>query len=93
MKRRTAVTGNYLSLCCAFSHTARSSPVSVKAGALHDRGSKVDLLEADQGVDRDHFGNDQSRGAERRKILDPLKDILFLCILVVLLLTFIFRLR
>jgi len=51
----------------------------------------VDLLQADRGLDREYFRSDESKGTGASTIVDHLKDIAFLCILAVLLLTFIFR--
>jgi hypothetical protein len=51
----------------------------------------VDLLQVDTGLDRERVRADESKGTGTSTILDHLKDIAFLCILVILLLTFIFR--
>jgi hypothetical protein len=51
----------------------------------------VDLLQAERGLEREYFRSEESKGTGASTILDHLKDIAFLCILVVLLLTFIFR--
>lgn len=51
----------------------------------------MDLLQADQGLDREYVKSDESRGTATSTIRDQLKDIAFLCILVVLLLAFVFR--
>jgi hypothetical protein len=51
----------------------------------------VDLLQADQGLDREYVRSDEPKGTGTSTILDHLKDIAFLCILVILILTFIFR--
>jgi hypothetical protein len=75
----------------AFSHTSRSSSVAKNSGDFKGRWREVDLLHADRGLDREYFRADQSKGTGTSTILDHLKDIAFLCILVVLLLAFIFR--
>ena len=49
------------------------------------------LLQADRGIDREYFRSDESKETGAGKIIDHLKDIAFLCILVVLLLIFVFH--
>jgi hypothetical protein len=51
----------------------------------------VDLLQADRGLAREYYRSNESKETGTGKIIDHLKDIAFLCILVVLLLTFIFH--
>lgn len=51
----------------------------------------MDLLQADRGLEREYFRADEPEGTGTSTILDHLKDIAFLCILVVLVLAFIFR--
>jgi hypothetical protein len=51
----------------------------------------VDLLQTDQRLDGEYFRSDESKETGTGKIVAHLKDLAFLCILVVLLLTFIFR--
>jgi hypothetical protein len=63
----------------------------VNAGYFMGRWKEVDLLQADQGLDGEYFRSNESKETGMGTIIDHLKDIAFLCILVVLLLTFIFR--
>jgi len=93
VKRRAAVRGNRQQFGRAFSHTSRSSPVAVNAGYYMGRRREVDLLQADQGLDKEYVRSDEPKGTgtSTSTILDHLKDIAFLCILVILILTFIFR--
>jgi hypothetical protein len=60
-------------------------------GYCMGRRKEVDLLHADRRLERDYFRTDEPKGTARGTILVHLKDIALLCILIVLLLTFIFR--
>ena len=51
----------------------------------------MDLLQVDRRLETEYFRADEPKGTGTSTILDHLKDIAFLCILIVLLLTFIFR--